>query len=174
MTYAAASHVAMYTPGLLRGETNFTATTRPTKAAVEWFLSAGYDVINGRVAAAGYTTPVPATATFYTEIVDLEALFGAARAEMAQLTAGVSRTERTRSQAFEETFNKRLDALLTQDLSRAGLTYTSKLYAGGISRADKTATDADTDRVQGRFARGQFRHAGTTRPDGSDTDETTD
>jgi hypothetical protein len=72
-------------------------------------------------------------------------------------------------------FNKGLDQLLKMDLSRAGVTHAStKMYAGGISESDKTSVDDETDRVEPRFKRDQFRHSGTNRPSAAGSDSITD
>ena len=171
MAYAAASNVAEYTPGLLEGGDNFTSSTKPTKTAVNRFVDAGYAIINGRLEGAGYSTPVAATATIYEQLVDLNSLYAAGRAEMVRMTARTAATERTRSQMFMDQFNSGMDALLKMNLARAGATRASAgaLYVGGISSSDKDARNADTDRVKPRFNRGQWRASGTARPSGTDS-----
>jgi hypothetical protein len=172
--YSAASIVADYTPGLLE-DGNFTATTTPSKTAVERFLSAGCSLIHGRLQAVGYTTPVPSTAAVYDQIVDLETLYAVSRAEMVRMTARVVAGERTRSQIFADMFNKGLDQLMKMDLSRAGVSHAAtKMYAGGISESDKTSVEDDTDQVEPRFKRDQFRHSGTNRPGSVEGDSITD
>jgi hypothetical protein len=163
MAYSAASNVADYCPGLVEDGV-FTATTRPNQAAVERFLSAGCAVIEGRLKAAGYSTPVGATAAVYDQIVDLETLYAAARAESVRMTARTTAGERGRSALFMEEFNRGLDDLLKRDLSLVGLSHTSRLYMAGTSVADKEAVEDDSDRVAPRFKRDQFRHEGTQRP----------
>lgn len=173
MAYASASDVAAYTPGLLQ-DGSFTETSHPTETAVEGYLDAGAALIDGRLSGAGYSTPVGSDATVYSYLTDLNALYAAGRAEMVRMTARVAATERSRSQQFMDQFNNGLDALLKMNLTGAGLSLSSggTLYVGGISVADKEARNADTDRVQGRFSRGQFRVAGTQRPAArSDDDE---
>jgi len=171
MAYSAASNVADYCPGLL-DDGVFTATTRPNKAAVERFLSSGCALIEGRLKSAGYDVPVPGTAAVYDQIVDLETLYAAARAETVRMSARVAATERTRGQVFMDQFNQGIQELLKLDLSTMGVSYTGDLYAGGISRSDVTSQESDTDRVAPRFKRGQFAHPGTTRPSGTDSDRT--
>jgi len=168
MAYSAASNVADYCPTLLEDGV-FTSTTRPTKAAVERFLSSACAVIEGRLTAAGYSVPVPGTAAVYDQIVDLETLYAAARAETVRLSARTAATERTRGQVFMEEFNRGLADLLKLDLTTMGVGYSGDLYAGGISVADRESQEADTDRVTPRFTRGQFRHTGTQRPSGDST-----
>jgi hypothetical protein len=170
MTYAAASNVAEYCPGLL-DDGRFTTTTRPTEAAVTRFLSAGYAIINARLNAAKYTTPVDSSAAIYDQVVDLESLYGAARAESVRMTARVAVTERTRAQYFMDQFEKGLERLATMNLSDSGITRTSRMYAGGISVSDKTSVSGDGDRVEPRFERGQWRHSGTSRPSAAVTDD---
>ena len=170
MSYASASDVAAYCPGLLT-DGAFTATTRPTRTQVERYLSSACAMIEGRLQSAGYSTPVPATAAVYDFIVDLEALYAAARAETARLSARIAADERTRSSVFMAEFNRGLKNLLGMDLSRAGLTHSSKLYCGGISKSDKDDVEDDSDRVVPRFVRGQFRYSGTERPSAVAEDE---
>ena len=171
MSYASASDVAAYTPNLLNQSDNFTDTTTPTKAQVERWLSSGCSVIEARLKAAGYSTPVGAGTALYDQISDLEALFGAARAEMARMSTRVGPGERTRSQIFKDEFNKGLKELLGGDLSKAGLSHTSDIYIGGISQSDKDTDYEDSDRVQARFKRGAWRHPGTSRPSGTADEE---
>jgi hypothetical protein len=151
--------------------TNFSPTSWPTKAQVESFLSAGCAIIETRLEAAGYSTPVGAAITISSLVANLETLYGAAQAESVQLSARISATERTRAHFFEERFNKGLDKLVGMDLSRAGLTHTTKTVITGTSISEKEAVDDDKDRVTPRFRRDQFRHAGTTRPAGVEADE---
>lgn len=170
MSYATTRNVADYCPGLLE-DGQFTITTRPSKDAVTRFLNAGYSIINARLGAAGYSTPVDSSAAIYNQLVDLESLYGAARAESVRMTARVAVTERTRAQYFMTEFEKGLDKLVATDLSGAGATKTSRMYAGGISKSDKSSVESDTDRVPGRFNRGMWRHDGTSRPSLTSTDE---
>jgi len=171
MTYGSASGVAANVPNLVGEEGTFTKTTIPTDTQVERWLAAGYALINGDLAGRGYSTPVPATATVYSLVVDLEELYAAARAESARMSARIGPDERTRGQMLMQQFKDGLKALLAMDLSRAGLTHTGKLYAGGISQSDKDSYNADTDRVQPRFKRGMWRMPDTTRPGGDDDGE---
>jgi len=170
MSYAAASDVADYTPGLLE-DGRFTTTTIPSKTAVERFLSAGCAMIESQLEAAGYSVPVPGNSRVYDQVVDLEALYAAGRAEIVRTMERVAAAERTRGQFFGKLFQDGLDALMKMDLSRAGLSPTSKLYAGGISVSDKDAVEDDGDRVKPRFERDQFRISGAQRPAGDKTDE---
>ena len=173
--YSAASLVADYTPGLLDKDGNFTATTRPTKLAVERWLSAGCSIIHTRLSSAGYTVPVPVTSPAYQQVIEIETLYGVSRAEMVRMTARVAVTERTRSQQFATLFNQGLDNLMKMDLSEVGIGHdTSQLYSGGISESDKDSVDGGADRVEPRFRRDQFRYPGTNRPAAAGGDGVTD
>ncbi len=173
--YSAASLVADYTPALLDKDKNFTATTRPTKSAVERWLSSGCSLIHTRLSSAGYTVPIDPSSPVYETVVELETLYGVSRAEMVRLTARVAVTERTRSQQFATMFNKGLDDLLKLDLSEAGVGHDpSQLYSGGISESDKASVDSGDDRVEPRFRRDQFRYPGTNRPAAAGGDGITD
>jgi len=171
MAYASASDVAAYTPGLL-DDGEFTSAGKPTRDDVARYLTAGDALIDTRLGAAGYSVPIGTGATVYNFVVDLSALYAAARAEMARLTARVSPTERTRASVLMEEFNAGLEMLVSMDLSRSGVARasTGKLYVGGISKADKKSVESDTDRVVPRFERGQFRYTDTVTPGGTTTD----
>lgn len=170
MAYATTQDVADLTPWLLGSEENFTGTTSPTEAAVLRWINRGAAVIDARLSALGYSTPVESSATIYDELVDLNALYAAMRAESTRMSSRVAVTERTRSQMFKTDFEKDLEALLKRDLSQAGVGYTSQIKAGGISKSDKRSEELDADRVEPRFERGQFNIPGSRRPSGTDYD----
>lgn len=171
MSYSATSDVAAYVPNLIDGAADFDATTRPTKAVVENFLSSGCAIIESELQTGGYAVPVPGNSTVRISIKQLETWYGVAEAESVRSTARVAATDRTRAQFFAAKFEKGLDKLLSRDLSRAGLSHTSKLYAGGISVSDKETVEDDTDRVAPRFERDQFRIEGADRPRGKKIDQ---
>lgn len=172
MAYASASDVAQYTPNLL-DDGEFTETSKPSRNAVARYLTAGDALIDTALAGAGYSVPIGAAATVYNFVVDLSALYAAAQAELSRVSARIAAQERTRYQVFMDAFTDGLTTLTDMDLSRSGVTRASagKLYAGGISKADKTSVESDTDRVQPRFERGQFRYPGTQRPSQTTDDE---
>ena len=169
MTYAATTDVAAYAPNLT-DDGDFTLASIPTKAQVQAWLNRGYSRINMKLAGMGYTVPATSGTDIYEYLVDLEALYAAARADMARLSARVGAGERSRGQVLMEQFEEGLKGLEKMDLSRAGLTADSQLYVGGISKSDKAAVEADSDRVAPRFSRGQFRSPGTQRPATAGTD----
>lgn len=171
MSYSSASDVAGYCPGLTDSSGSFTATSRPPVSAVERFLSSGCALIEASLGAAGYSTPVPASATVYDYVVDLEAVYGAARAETARRVGRISADERTRARMFMDEFKAGLKALVAMRLDQAGVdvSATGKLYAGGISRDDKKTVREDSDRVRPAFKRGLLRFSGTVLS--SDTDD---
>jgi len=169
MAYATTQDVADLTPWLLGDEENFTKTTSPTEAKVQRWLDRGAAVIDTRLASKGYGVPVGTSATVYDQIVDLNAIYGAYKAESTKMSSRVTVTESTRSQMFKTDFDKQLKELLAMDLSQAGVGHTSQIKVTGISESDKKAVDDDTDRVSSRFKRGQFNISGATRPAGSDS-----
>ncbi len=175
MSYASASDVATYCPHLLdSGNSTFTVTTKPSISAVNRFLSAGCSLIETRLKAGGYSTPVTVSDAVYDIVVDLNALYAAGRAEMVGMTSRVAMGEKTRSQIFMEQFNRGLDALMAMDLSRAGLGSAAAMYAGGISVSDKDTQELDTDRTPLRFKKSMWRAGGTSRPAGTTTSEETE
>jgi len=168
MTYCSASDSALLCQNLLSGASNFSTSTSPTLTAVNRWLSSGCSIINAKLAARGYDAPVSSAATAYDWLTDLNALYGAAKAEQSRTNITVSSGERTRGQMFERSFWEQLEELCKNDLTFAGLSRTSsgKLWAGGISITDKETYESDTDRVAPRFATGLFGFDGTLSPAG--------
>lgn len=173
MSYSSVSDVAAYCPGLTDSSGSFTATSRPPATAVERFLSSGCALIETSLNAAGYSTPVPTTATVYDYVVDLEATYGAARAETSRRVGRISADERTRARMFMDDFKAGLKDLVAMNLDQAGLSVSGAgmLYAGGISRDDKRTVREDSDRVVPRFSRDLLRHPGTVSSGGADRDD---
>lgn len=167
MAYATAQDVADLTPWLLgQGEDNFSRTSRPTEAAVERWLTRGAAKIDAGLRARGYGTPVGAGAIVYEQVVDVNALYGAYKAESTRMSSRIAVTERTRSQMFKSDFDKALKELLAMDLSQTGVAHTTQIKAGGISKSDKESEETNTDRVKPRFSRGQFDISDGGKPSG--------
>ena len=173
MTYASASDVALYCPEIVGADTEFSDTSAPTRTHVERWLDKGYSVINTRLAGRGYATPVTSSTTVYDTLVDLEALYAAARAQFARMSSRLAATERAKGQIYMKQFNDELAALLDSDLSGAGVSRSStgKLWAGGISKDSKESYEDNTDRVEPRFERDQFRASGAEVPVSNTIDE---
>ncbi len=176
MTYSSASDAALYCPEIIGSGAEFDDETKPERTQVERYLTKGYGYINSRLAQAGYNTPVTSTATAYDALTDIEALYVASQVQLARMSSRIGPEERTKSQVLWDRFNFMLDGLLKQDLTRAGLTRRSgaTLYAGGISHSDKDSYEDDSDRVEPRFKREQFRRGGVDLPAGEVTDEESD
>ena len=169
MAYAAASNVYALTPGLVKPASAFGAATCPTDTEVAIWLSSGCAIINARLAGAGYGA-IPATSAAYDLAVAANALYGAWMAERSRINARVSADERTRADMFKRDFEFHLQQLLSLDLGRSGVTQTSRAYAGGISKSDKSTVEGNSDRVPSRFTRGAFRHNERLSPGSSDED----
>jgi hypothetical protein len=153
MSYTSASNVFPYCRTIIAGSA-FTTTTIPTDTDVTNWLTEGYAIINTALASRGYSTPVASAATCYAQVAGLEALYGAAQAHSARAVQVTSADEATKGQVIMRIFRDGVKNLLSQDLSLAGVTHTSYVYAGGISIADKNTVEEDTDRVAPAFHRG--------------------
>jgi hypothetical protein len=166
MAYASASTVSGLCKNLLGGEPTFTTSTCPTVYEVNQWLSSGCSIIESTLASCRYTVPVSAGATIYDWIVSLNALYAAAFAELSRTNVTLSNQERTRGQVMLETFEKQLDRLCDGDLTQAGLSRSAngKLYAGGISVADKQSQESTSDRVNPRFGREMFTFPDSLNP----------
>ena len=169
MAYSSASDVAGLCRNILGGASNFTTSTSPTLAAVNNWLSSGCALIETALADKGYSMPVPATALVYDQVGNLNSLFGAGHVELSRTNVRLGPGERTRGQQFLEQFRAGLKWLAQMDLTRAGLERESqgKLYAGGISIADRDTVEDDTDRVEPRFKRDMFKRSGVVWPAGT-------
>lgn len=158
MAYCSASDVAAYCPQLLDGASTFSGSTKPTDAQVTKFMTSGCALINNALTAKGYTPPASGTAA-YEQLNEINALYAAAIAEMTRTNQRLAPGERTRGQVFQKMFRDELAEFLAQDLSRAGLSYTTAGYVGGISETEKDNVNDDSDRVPNRFTTGQFDNA---------------
>jgi hypothetical protein len=145
----------------------------PSASEVNDWLDEGAGYIDAKLSNAGYTTPVASSASAYKLLRNLNATFGAAMVEMSRNVANTAAGEQTRGAMLESRFWKGVDNLLTVDLSALGVPYTSAIYAGGISIADKNSVEDNTDRPMTAFKRGMFANpgAGTTEIGTSDDDE---
>ncbi len=168
--YASASDVASLCRNLLGGQTSFGLSSSPTLTEVNTWLSSGCGIIETRLRGT-----ISTGTTAYDMAKDLNALFAAGKAEMSRSNVTLQPGERTRGQVFMQMFWDELKAMSSMDLSALGwsslVTSTGgKVYAGGISQADKASVASDTDRVDSRFKRGQFRSIETLNPSGESYD----
>ncbi len=158
-TYASASDVAIMCQNLLGSASTFSTSTSPALVSVTQWIAGGDAIINSHLASWRYATPAPSTATAYSWLVDLNALYAAARAEMTRTNITLSMGERTRGQVLAKDFWDQLSSLRSLDLTLMGLTRTTTggLWTGGISLTDKDEAQSDSDKLQPRFRRGQFQ-----------------
>lgn len=169
MAFCSASDVSAYTPNLLNGQPNFSDSSVPTLTQVNSWLSSGCAIIVSRLSACGFSAPTSGTDA-YNMLADLNALFGAARAELARTNVQISVDSRTRGQVFEAAFKKGLDDFLAMNLEELGLTstYTQYGYVGGISQDDKDTVNDDSDRIPNRWSKGQWDNPDSAGDDDED------
>ena len=158
MAYASASDVASLTKNLVGGASSFDTSTSPTGTQVNQWLSSGCAIINTVIGSMGYGA-IPESSEAYGMVRDCNALFGAWRAELSRTNARTQPGERGRADFFKKAWDDCLDELKELDLSALGVPQTrtaGRVYAGGISKADKASVEGDSDRVTPRFRRGMF------------------
>jgi len=163
MAYASASNVAALCQNILGGASNFSASSSPTTTSVCAWLDEGGGVVDLHLAAQGYDTPAPSSATLYPYLTNLNVLYAAAFVELSRINVTLGMGERTRGQVFMQMFWDGLERLSDKQLTGGGATISTDsgtLYAAGISAADKETYEDDTDRVTPRFVRGLFRFPG--------------
>ena len=163
MSYSGCERVADLCLNLMNNASTLTeipSSVKPASAAYVRWLSSGCALIESTLARRGYSTPVAATAQIYPFIADLEAQYGAYRAEQSRGSVRSGTGDRTRGDGFKTAFDDGIKFLMETDLTQLGVAHTSHLYAGGISVSDKAIDQGDTDVVQPRFARGVFSGTG--------------
>lgn len=163
MAYASSSDVGGLCRNLLGNLPDFTQSSSPTLTQVDSWLSSGCAVINSFLASHGYGA-IPAGAAAYGVAQQANALYAAWMAERSRINARVSADERTRADMLKKDMEYHLDLLKMMDLSQAGVSQTSRVYAGGISKADKSTVEGDSDRVVPRFRRGMFSNKDARSP----------
>ena len=170
MAYCSASDVAGLSYSLIDGGSTFSASTNPTTSQVTVWLSSGCSIIESHMSSWGYSVPPGSSSGVWYMLADLNALFGAARAELSRTNITVGPGERTRGQVYNDMFWKGLFNLRLIDLTEVGLSRRSsdKIYVGGVSKDDKDTWESDDDRVEPRLRRGMFKMPGSVYPDGSD------
>lgn len=157
MSYGSASDVGALTRNLLGSASEFDTTTCPTLVQITAWLSTGCALIEATLADRGYST-IPTSSAVYGVAAQANALYAAWMAERSRINARLAQGERTRADMFKKDFYDLLDILKGFDLSSLSLTQTRTSYAGGISVSDKNAVEDNSDRVQPRFTRGDFRN----------------
>lgn len=166
MAYCSASTVAGLCRNLLGQEGGFSFSSCPTINDVNQWLSSGCSIIESQLAGCKYTVPVAGGTAAYDWLAHLNALYGAAYAEMSRTTVTLGPQERTRGQIYLEQFWNQLNMLCKTDFTLAGLTRTTAgtLYVGGISVTEKDTYENNADRVPPRFFRGLGRFSDTVQP----------
>ena len=160
MAYACPLHVAALTPHIINAACDFTASTNPTSAEVEVWLSSGCAIIEAKIGSRGYGA-IPTNSPVYELARGINTFYAAWMAELSTISARVDRMENTRDERFKKAFDSQLAILTGMDLSVLGVSRTrgySLPYSGGLRITDKDANDDDGDTVQGRFQRGQMRN----------------
>lgn len=92
------------------------AGTLPTAAQVSAWLAQGAAIIDRHLTGAGYTVPVPSTATVYDELAALNDLYASAIAAQARGLDTVQGSEENRSSQWLERFYSQLRELAGTNL----------------------------------------------------------
>ena len=173
MAYCAASTVAGYSKNILGADKIFTESSCPTITQVTGWMSTGCAILETALQSERYVVPVASTASpVYDWLSELNAKYAAAHVEFYRTNVTLSPGERTRGQVIYQLFIDELKMLLYgvdgkgSDLTLSGLSRTTagKLYAGGISKADKRMWEEDSDRTVPAFFRQMARFPGTLDP----------
>ena len=164
--YSSASAVGQHCHNLLGSKRGWDQATCPTLTQVNSFLDDGNSIINSILSSKGYATPVASGTDLYGWLGRLESLWGAAQAEFHRTTNSLAPGERTRGQVFYEYFWEEFDKLCNMDLTIAGGTRLSagRMFAGGITIADKQAVEQNSNLITPRFFKGVARSQDAVYP----------
>lgn len=171
--YAAASDVAGMCRNLLGPATMFGASTSPTLATVNTYLSSGCGILESTLQNKGYTVPVAVGTAARDWLQNLNMLYAAGMSELTRVNITLTPGERTRGQVLLEYFWKQLNYFTSLNLASMGVTRSATvgtLFVGGTSKTSKDSYNANSDRVAPRFARGMFTTTGALAPTGQDID----
>lgn len=158
-SYCSSSDVAILTPVLTRGASDFGPDTQPTKAQVETMVRWVFGDIQARLGTAGYSGSAAEGSDLHAMLTWVNALGAAALAEQSRISDTISAGERTRGQVLWRMYESQVAGLVYLDLSKLGLPPDQAVpYAGGTSHSDKRQDEQDADVVQPRFRRGLFRY----------------
>lgn len=170
--YATGSDVANMCRNLLASSSTFTASTVPTQAAVNSYLSSGCGILESTLQSKGYTVPVASGTAARDWLRNLNMLYAAGMSELTRINITLTPGERTRGQVLLDYFWKQLGQFTALDLTTMGVTRSTSrgtLFVGGISEASKDTYDTDSDRIAPRFARGMFATSGALTPTSNNT-----
>lgn len=157
-SYCAASDVAILTPMLTGGASNFSASTQPTLTQVEELIRDVAADLNAHMRMAGYSGSVVEGTDLYRSLKRLNTIGAAGMAEITRIVDTLSAGERSRGQVLWRMYERQREALLARDLSSLGMGLdTVGPYAGGALVSDKEKDEKDSDVVAPRFKRGKFR-----------------
>ena len=109
------------------GQQTFASGSVPTTTQVEGFITDGFNIINGILAAVGYSTPVETSATKASRVLlRMNADYAASEAHLAAFSAGVGGVPE-QAEFLEGRFNKMVTRLEKGHLSLEDATTTSDL-----------------------------------------------
>lgn len=123
--------------GALVPAIGLSGSTTPTTTQVTTWLEQGYSIINRRLTASGYSTPVDSSAAVYAELTSLNELYAAAWALRVRAMDSLTGTPENRSDEWINEFWRRLEELAGSDLTQSGVT---QIAAGTTRRRRMRST----------------------------------
>jgi hypothetical protein len=162
-SYSSVADVTAFTRHLLRGESAYSFTTRPTITEVERFIDRYSGVLNVAIAERGFA-PVAVRSNSTAKLLcdDWVATQAARSVELTQRGAGYSDAEGTRTQVFSNIYKSAQEFVDANKLGlqRLGIQQQNKLSDGltftGIDAQQDRTDPQDTSLEQPFFRRGQF------------------
>lgn len=162
-SYSSANEVTALTRHLLRGQTSFNSTTRPTLTELEKFIDRASGVLNVAIAQRGFLpAAVLANSTAKLMCDDWVTTQAAKMTEITQRGAGYGDQQGSRTAVFTNMYKSAQDFIDANKLGmqRLGIAQQNPLSAGltftGLTdQADRTDPQ-DTSLEQPFFRRGQF------------------
>lgn len=109
-------------------------STVPTSTQVSEWLTQASAILDRHVTGAGYTVPVTAAATLYSELGSLANLYAAAQAVMARSVDNLTGENEDRATVWLERFYAQCKELAASDLSMLGATVIATPSTAGSGR----------------------------------------
>jgi len=164
-SYSSAEEVLPLTRYIMRGETTFNSTTRPTLTEVEKFVDRVSGVLNNALAGAGFATPFNTTTANSTAVLSCDDWVTAEAASWVELTqpgTGLNELEGSRAGTFRGLHDRAMEFVKANKLGwkRQGVTVTyadsDGLQYTGLKKRSQRADVTDTTLEQPKFRRGLF------------------
>lgn len=163
-SYGTVNEVRALTRHLLDGQSSFNGTTRPTLTDVETMMNRGSGVLNGALAAHGFSTPLT-NSTAILLCAEWVVIHTVRLVELTQRGTGYSEADGSRIAGFSQKSAMAWVKEMAPAFQGLGLTTAANpahegLMYSGLKKHSERLDPASTTYEQPKFRRGQFDAGG--------------